>query len=213
LPADGRTTTLTPVTIRRRILDAAATIFAEAGFRGATTRRIADRAGVNEVTIFRTFGSKRELIREAIRSAAPGVQGLELFPAEPVDPRAELTAFATSHLARLRAARTLIRKCMGESTEHPEIMSFVADRPVHVRDQLRSYLERALQRGLLNAGADLDAAAVMLTGVLFADAMGRDIMPALFRYTDDEAPRLYVDLLLRALGGPGAAPSWREGDT
>lgn len=34
--------------------------------RGATTRRIAERAGVNEVTMFRRFGIKSALIRAAI---------------------------------------------------------------------------------------------------------------------------------------------------
>ena len=44
--------------LRDRILEAAALVYAETGFRGATTRRIAERAGVNEITLFRHFGSK-----------------------------------------------------------------------------------------------------------------------------------------------------------
>ena len=55
---------------RARILDAAARVYAEYGYRGATTRRIAVAAGVNEVTLFRTFGSKAALIYEAVRSCA-----------------------------------------------------------------------------------------------------------------------------------------------
>ena len=47
--------------IRDRILDAAKRIYAQHGFRGATTRLIAIEAGVNEVTLFRTFGSKAAL--------------------------------------------------------------------------------------------------------------------------------------------------------
>ena len=51
---------------RDRIIRAAVDVFAEAGYRGATTRRIAQQAGVNEVTLFRHFGSKEELIEEAL---------------------------------------------------------------------------------------------------------------------------------------------------
>jgi AcrR family transcriptional regulator len=50
--------------IRDRILDAAKRVYAKHGFRGATTRLIAIEADVNEVTIFRTFGSKAAHMRE-----------------------------------------------------------------------------------------------------------------------------------------------------
>ena len=43
---------------REKILLAATALYAETGFRGATTRQIAELAGVNEVTLFRQFGSK-----------------------------------------------------------------------------------------------------------------------------------------------------------
>jgi hypothetical protein len=40
----------------------------------------------------------------------------------------------------------------------------------------------------------------MLMGALFADAMGRDIMPDLYRTGPDEALDQYVRLFLRGLG-------------
>jgi AcrR family transcriptional regulator len=55
---------------RQQILEAAVRVYSEAGFRGATTRRIADEACVNEVTLFRIFGSKAALIAEAVRAHA-----------------------------------------------------------------------------------------------------------------------------------------------
>jgi len=51
---------------RRRILAAAAAEFGEKGYSSATTRSIANRAVVNEVTLFRHFGSKRELLNGII---------------------------------------------------------------------------------------------------------------------------------------------------
>jgi AcrR family transcriptional regulator len=46
---------------RERILDAGLRTFAEKGFTGATTKEISMKAGVNEVTLFRHFGSKEAL--------------------------------------------------------------------------------------------------------------------------------------------------------
>lgn len=46
---------------RQQLLDAAAAVFVERGYAGATTKEIAGRAGVSEGTIYRHFADKREL--------------------------------------------------------------------------------------------------------------------------------------------------------
>jgi AcrR family transcriptional regulator len=60
----------TPPSVRGRgrqlLLDAARDLFAERGFKGTSTRDIADRAGVTEVMIFRHFGSKANLFQESV---------------------------------------------------------------------------------------------------------------------------------------------------
>ncbi len=46
---------------RRQILRTASGIFARRGYRGTTTREIAERAGINEALLFRHFPSKEKL--------------------------------------------------------------------------------------------------------------------------------------------------------
>ena len=41
-------------------------LFAERGFDGLTTQEVATRAGINEVTIYRRFGTKAALVEAAI---------------------------------------------------------------------------------------------------------------------------------------------------
>jgi AcrR family transcriptional regulator len=48
------------------LLDAARDLFAERGFKGTSTRDVAERAGVSEVMIFRHFGSKANLFQESV---------------------------------------------------------------------------------------------------------------------------------------------------
>jgi AcrR family transcriptional regulator len=48
------------------MLDAARELFAERGFEEATTRQIADRAGVLEHLLYRNFGSKAGLFDAAV---------------------------------------------------------------------------------------------------------------------------------------------------
>ncbi len=49
-----------------KILDAALRVFASEGYAGATTRRIAQEADVTEVTLFRKFQSKENLLRQVL---------------------------------------------------------------------------------------------------------------------------------------------------
>lgn len=50
-----------------KVLQAATRLFAAKGFRGTSVRDIAVRAKVNEVTIFRLFGSKKALYLSVLR--------------------------------------------------------------------------------------------------------------------------------------------------
>lgn len=52
------------------ILKAATKLFSEDGYNGVSTKRIAKEAGVNEITIFRKFNTKSELLQAVIRDFA-----------------------------------------------------------------------------------------------------------------------------------------------
>src|ERR1044072_3997350 len=98
---------------RTAILNAAVQVFSQHGFRGSTTRRIADAAAVNEVTIFRYFGSKEALLQEAI-SASDESTFASSLPTDPVNPLGELAEWSGAIVSHLQARRSVIRKCMGE---------------------------------------------------------------------------------------------------
>src|SRR5687768_3038622 len=105
--------------IRERLLDAAARVYAETGYRGATTRRIAQEAGVNEITLFRHFGSKTTLILEAVRQANLRSDCVAV-PETPGDPVAELRSWVRDELKHLTQMRSIIRTSLGEVEERPE---------------------------------------------------------------------------------------------
>ena len=187
------------MTVRDELLGAAARVYADAGYRGATTRRIALAAGVNEITLFRHFGSKDALLREALaRSQDPHSD--ELLPETPSNPMAELLAWAGSHITDMRGRQALIRTCMGEFAEHPGLFVPENSGPVRAARALTQYLTRLRQRGLARAEFDPAAAAALLIGTLFADAMGRDIMPDLYTNQPDKALKEYIALFLRGIG-------------
>jgi AcrR family transcriptional regulator len=187
------------MSVRDQLLEAAVRLYAEAGYRGATTRRIATAAGVNEITLFRHFGSKDALIREAITRARSSAVP-ERLPDSPRDPFRELRDWARAHIAELRERRSLIRTCMGEIEEHPGIFSSENSAPALAAKVLSRYLRRLREVGLAKAPFDEVAASAMFMGALFADAMGRDIMTDLYRNEPEQALDEYVRLFLRSIG-------------
>jgi AcrR family transcriptional regulator len=184
--------------LRDKILKAAITVFSEAGFRGATTRRIAQVAGVNEITLFRHFGSKGRLLHEAI--ACEGLQAhATSLPSDPRFPLGELLAWAGDQLRHLRERRAFIRTCMAEIEEHPDMVP-PGSPPALATRALAEYLRRLKARGIATASFDPDIAAPMLMGILFSDAMGRDVMPDLYQNDAERALTEYVTMFLRAIG-------------
>ena len=197
---------------RQKLLDAAARIYGEYGFRGATTRRIAEEAGVNEVTLFRLFGSKSQLLAEAIRHHAPQADAHSALPETPSDPAREVSEWCQQQLTHMRDCRSLIRKAMGELEEHPELVPCMSKGPTSAYAQLVEYASRLPRSGPSLTEQESAAAATMLFGALFADVMGRDIMPDLYPQPAESAPALYAKLFLRTLGvapAPSREPARR----
>ena len=55
---------------RERILQATIELIMEKGFKGATTRAIAQKAGVNEITLFRHFNNKMGIVKAAFEKVS-----------------------------------------------------------------------------------------------------------------------------------------------
>jgi AcrR family transcriptional regulator len=75
--APRKATRRSPGEPRRLLLTAARDLFASQGYSGTSTREIAERAGVSETLMFRYFGTKVALFREAL--VRPFVEFVEDF--------------------------------------------------------------------------------------------------------------------------------------
>ena len=185
--------------IRDRILAAAKRVYAKHGFRGATTRLIAIEADVNEVTIFRTFGSKAALFDSLMHSHVAASPVPEL-PDQPVHPEAEIIRWCSAVLTHMRENRSLLRKSIGELEDRPDDAVSMCEGPNCAGMLLTDYILRLQATGVAEADADIQTAVAMLMSSLFGDALMRDIIPNGFPQPQDEAPARYVRTMLRALG-------------
>lgn len=193
---------------RQRILAAAHRVFSAEGFRGATTRRIASEAGVNEVTLFRHFTSKEQLLCAAVDwHSAIAIAGIDAhpLPGEPADLRAELRAFLLGTLRGFLASHTAVRTTFGEWGHHPELDERLMRSTNHVYDMLERYLASAQALGLIRPGVDPTVLAQTLLATVFADGMLREVLPARFPLAPECSVAAYLSLILDSLE-PAALP-------
>lgn len=106
-------------TTTQAILKATLEVLGERGVRGATTRLIAQRADVNEVTLFRQFGTKSALIIAAL------VDRFSSFGAEAVaytgDVEADLARLAERYWDALQEIGPVARVMLTEVAYNPEL--------------------------------------------------------------------------------------------
>ncbi len=197
-----------------KLLEVTCCLFAESGYLGTTTRRIAEAAGVNEVTVFRHFGSKDALIRQAL--ATMGGRAAPVLATDAQDPAAELYRWGLAVFYRYYEHRNLIRRLMGEMVERQELGACVAEDSGREFAQLVGFFQALRARGLAAADICVEAAAGMLLSSLLTNALWRDVWPDV--PNPEENVRHYVDLAVRAVGlhplpGPAAAPRTNGGRT
>jgi len=185
--------------IRDRILDAAKRVYEQHGFRGATTRLIAIEAGVNEVTLFRTFGSKAALF-EALMQNHVSQSPIPALPDNPQSPERDLTDWVATVLGHMRDNRALIRTSFGEIEERPEAAVCMCEGHNCAGMLLTDYVLRLQSLGLADPDGDIQTAVAMLMSSMFGDAISRDVMPNAFPQPESEAPQKYVRVFMRALG-------------
>lgn len=185
--------------IRSRILAAAARVYAQYGFRGATTRLIAAEADVNEVTLFRTFGSKAELL-QAMLASHVSAASIPVILDDGGDPERAMTDWCATLLGYLRTHAHLIRKTIAEAEERPDAACAACEGPNSAAESMMLYLERLSQNGLVDGDADFETAVSMLMSALFGDALYREIIPDAFPQPVEDAPAKYVQTFVRAVG-------------
>ncbi len=189
-----------PDETRQRILQAAAQIFAEQGYAGATTRAIATLAGVNEVTLFRHFGSKRNLFQTMIErnSALPG---LEAALREPLtgDCRQDLLVLAAHILTLMWTRRREILMSLAEAERLPEMREMIAFIPTQQRQMISNYLKQQMARGQVRE-LDPDLAAQALLGMLLAYSISLNLLPEdMARKPLEEVTAQFVDLFVEGI--------------
>ena len=182
---------------RQRILLAAARVFGEKGYARATTRALAEAAGVNEVTLFRHFGSKQGLLSAIVEAyAAPALNTAMAAPFTG-DYRQDLLTMGTYVLQVILERSKAIRFMMCEAEHFPEVRQVMAQNPRQLRHMLGDYLRQQMAQGRVRP-LHPEAAAQAFWGMFFAYTVSLWLLdePLNPELSTEELVAQYVDIFV-----------------
>jgi AcrR family transcriptional regulator len=189
---------------RQLLLTAAARVFARDGLEGATTRAISREAGVNEVTLFRHFGTKEHLIEAVVGSefGRPKARSGEAHPAGGANLRADLTAFAMRYETLLVANLPLVRTMIGEIHRHA-VCQHQALKGIFwpMRAALVKRIGIACRNGEAKPGLNPSVAADLFAGTIFSSVLRRTTRKGQHDYSASEYRQACVDVFLQGVAG------------
>jgi AcrR family transcriptional regulator len=107
---------------RTRLIEAALELFAAQGVTETTTKAVAERAQVNEVTLFRHFGSKHGLLLAVMEDSASFAQLGRALVEQAISKKSvseALKAYAQESLQALERVPELVRSVVGDAGQYP----------------------------------------------------------------------------------------------
>jgi AcrR family transcriptional regulator len=156
---------------RARILAAAKIIYEQNGTRGTTTRVVAERAGVNEATVFRHFGNKHALLQAMRENACPIVIFEGVLASLTGDMRSDLRAIALSLAQRMHDQRAMLCISLAEEVHadpDPEWRG-----PIQILSRLEGYFAEQIRLGRVRGESKRMAA--FFLGMCFSYVVARKL--------------------------------------
>jgi AcrR family transcriptional regulator len=182
---------------RQRILQAAAQVFAEKGYARATTRALARAAGINEVTLFRHFGSKENLFAAIIDEYAASALTASLAGKLTGDYEEDLLTMGHHLLEAVFERGDAVRMMLCEAAHFPEVGRALAQNPRQLRQALAAYLEGKVADGQVRP-LHAELAAQAFWGMFFAYAISLGLLaePVAPPVSNDELIAQFVDIFV-----------------
>jgi AcrR family transcriptional regulator len=186
-----------PEETRERILSATREVIARKGKRGATTREIADVAGVNEATVFRHFGSKSALLVACAQRFCGVVELREAAAQLHGTIEEDLLAIGAMMLQRMDENKDMLRWSLVEVDYENAILAETTWRPqLAILEVLVEFMSARVASGELTG--DPQKLAMVFMGLTFIHVIAKDKFPDSELHHGDqvEALRFYLQVFL-----------------
>lgn len=189
---------------RESILKAAADLFGERGYKGTTTRAIAERAGVNEITIFRRFGSKKGILPALGEMWAKTMAGFAVgtIP-DATDTRGTLEMLASMEVRQAREFGAPAMRLAFDARSEPDVLEIMGDGPNNNLEGLADYLAERQGAGDLRPDLDPHVMAEAFFALTSTFVMARQVLgerSATYGLEIDEVVRQLLEIYMAGVG-------------
>jgi AcrR family transcriptional regulator len=131
-----------------KILKVAIDLIAKKGFKGATTKQIAEAAGVSEMTVFRHFENKQKILEAAVDRYYYSFQMKELFEKKLVwDLEKDLLMITNTYHKLMKKNKNVIKIAIQEGNQVKGLLEQVNKHPRQLKEQLIKYFQEMYERG------------------------------------------------------------------
>jgi len=145
-------------------------LFANLGYEATTTQEIARRAGVNEATLFRRYGSKAKLIAAALTHCLADSPFADLRTSD--DARADLIAIVAAYQKTVQAYGGAVTTLIIEMPRHNELQS--ASKAFLPNFQnAAAIIETHQDKGRLRAGNPIRMLSVLIAPIMVSGMWSR----------------------------------------
>ena len=198
---------------RHQILAVAVRLFSERGFRGTTTKEIAQAAGVSEAMVFRHFATKQELYAAILdhKACSSGVSfEPEKMAAEPIlrrDDRAVFETLALEALQHHQEDPDFQRLLLHSALEKHELAQMFFDQFVlRVYEFLGGYIRERQREG---AFIEIDPAIVVRSfiGMVMHHSLSNNLWDPkrrLLNISNESAAKHFTNILLSGITAPAS---------
>ncbi|MEH2152615.1 TetR family transcriptional regulator [Nostoc sp.] len=163
------------ISTRQRLIQAALELFSAQGVSATTTRQIAEKAEVNEVTLFRNFGNKHGLLLAVLEESAAFKdlgESLVRRATPPGNVYQALKDYASDTLHTLERVPEFVRSVVGEADQFPAENRRALGRGVTEANRyVAQYLATVIQQGHLNTYLPAEKLASLLNGMILGYAV------------------------------------------
>ncbi len=169
---------------RQRAIRSAATVFAEKGFYGASTKDIAEHMGIKQGSLYYYFKSKEDALGEVCRYGIEDyVDRMTSIAASDQPFESKLMATVTSHLSSYREKNEALKVHNDERLYLPEEKrATLKELGSSYRQQLERIFEEGVESGVVRKSLDCHFAAQAVIGMCngWGDIIVRDPQLDLF---------------------------------
>ncbi len=187
--------------IEDRVLEATTNLLGKHGYQAMTTKRIAEEAGVNEVTLFRRYQSKENLVHIAIAKAE--VNALEFLDSilqieHNLDVKAFLRSLGQNLFCFTRDKNDLLVLQYTEGLRDPSVAKSLSSIPHRVLAYLCDYFKEQVKKGNLR-NIDPKSAALIFMSFISYNHLARHLLDKDLLVERDQAFDDFLEVFTRGI--------------